>query len=65
MEVKLIKTSFREDLLRLKTYNDRKDLCEKEGLVYLGKGQVISKEDYNAVIIAEQAFKYGDDLDEK
>jgi hypothetical protein len=65
MEVKILGTAFREDLLSLKSSKERIDFCEKEGLVYLGEGYVISKEDYNKVIITEQRIRYGEDLDEK
>lgn len=60
----LLRISFKEELMNLKSSKERIELCEKENLVYLGKGQVISKEDYNKVVIAENAIKYGDDLDD-
>lgn len=65
MNVTLIKTTLREDLLKLNNSQERIALCEKEGLVYLGRGSVISKDDYDRVITAEHCMRYGEDLDEK
>jgi hypothetical protein len=65
MNVVVIRTNLREDLLKLKNSQERIAMCEKEGLVYLGRGNVISKDDYNRVITAEACMRYGEDLDEK
>jgi hypothetical protein len=64
MSTNVAKALFKEELLNLKTISERISACEEQGMVYLGKGFAISKEDYNRVIIADQAIKYGDGLDE-
>lgn len=65
MNVVVIRTTLREELLKLKNSQERISLCEKEGLVYLGRGMVISKDDYDRVLTAEHCMRYGEDLDEK
>lgn len=50
-------------LLSMKTQKERIDWCLENGYVYLGKGNYISKEDFNIVIKADCAMRYGDDLD--
>ena len=64
MDISVLRPILKKELLEAKDSNERIEICKKEGFVYLGKGFIISKEDYNKVIIAENAIKYGDNLDE-
>lgn len=57
--IKTVKSIYRKDLDNLSN-EEAVNICEREGLVYLGKNLVISKEDYDLVLRVDQAIRYGD-----
>ena len=50
-------------LFKGKTKEEVLKICQEEGLVYLGKGKVISKKDLDTVRTYVDAVRYGDDID--